>query len=948
MIATSFVLLLLPQALPSYPDRLKLPPPPTAARPATVELPATEIERFRRALDRLHGAPVEVERGMQAIASEFPDVPALVQQRLASASPRELADLMLVTRRFATPALADEILFQLLARPVGAATQGMLETLVVLKGDEARACLRACIRGRIAAVRRAATEILARDPGPEELDFALALTDEQSLDLRLAGIVLLGAVSDPKAVERLVALLAEEPTIAGASCVALQKLGRAAAPQLQQAVTAPPLGRSFAYAAFLLATLDEDGTLLPPPEAAAALAQALEGTDPIARALAAVALGRMRHRGRAEGVADAAVAAALLDVVAPVAFVPNFEMLRRPAEAALQALTGRTGREALGWREWWNEVRGGFVGLRARIDVDRTAAGRALVLLRGERTVVRLIGEDLADLPPHQDTREYVLDRDAMMRLVTELLRLGFMQPKAVVPPLGLPLVRSIELAVGDARVQLSAPIQELPAFDQMEAAIGRCADAELWHLLRHPEEEPERGAFWRAERQLRSAQEDPAARDRRNLQRAVKVWPSAPPVLRRLVLAWLLQLDRRSEILRPEDGRALLQLAAQDESYGKEAQAMVELAASTPGDEVWRECIEAAARLSGQSRPALDGVFSVLGADRILAALADPRADVRRAAIDQVVASRDLRAQERLLQMFADPEPRLRRAAVYAAGELAFDAAREPLVGLIADEATDAALRRDSLVALGKVGGEGTFSILQRALAAPVAADRDAALRGLGELDDPRAAEQLASVFAASIGQPSGELARMCLVRMGARLAAPALLLQLSTQNQEVRTQIVLMLGAWQEPRVVPDLIALLDARREPILVGGMLACTTGLDVEAAADPVLLLQTFWRENRSTPQWRWLLAALEREQIPHALVEAQFDKAAGMAAAPELARLLVEAEPGRIRVLAAAALRDLTGVDFGSLTPTTPVEVRQQVALRYRDAYESARAAQGR
>ncbi len=74
----------------------------------------------------------------------------------------------------------------------------------------------------------------------------------------------------------------------------------------------------------------------------------------------------------------------------------------------------------------------------------------------------------------------------------------------------------------------------------------------------------------------------------------------------------------------------------------------------------------------------------------------------------------------------------------------------------------------------------------------------------------------------------------------------------------------------------------------------------------------------------------------------------QFAPGAGLAPVPELARLMVEGEPGRIRVLATAVLRSATGEDFGQLTPATPLEVREAIAARYRDLYESARAAQGR
>ncbi|MGE3174745.1 MAG: HEAT repeat domain-containing protein [Planctomycetota bacterium] len=944
-------------ALAPAPQNLKL--PPSDERPGTaapVQRPTSEIERFRRKLAELRGSPADVERALREIADEFPDVEGLIVQRLGSAMARELLDLMMVAERFGSPRVADEILFQLLARPVGDSTRAMLERLVHLKGSGgAKQALRDCILGRIAGVRRIATEILARLADADDLEFALLLVDEQALDLKLSGIELLAALPAPApaARQRLCRLLAKDPTVAGAACQALLGLGDAAVPFLQEVVAGPAIDRSYAYSAFALAVLDRDGSQLPPAAAVPALERALGGSDPLARSLAAVGLGAMCFHGHADGVRDAEVVDALLEVVAPTAFVPNFELMRRPAEGALRRLTGRNGAELVSWRDWWRDARGEFAGLRARIELDAKAAGLAVVSLREERRHVRVLGEDLADLPPVAGALEYVLEREQLLRLVEDLRGRGFMQPGAIEVPSGLPSQRALELVVGDARTQVAAPTPPFAPFDQLAEVIEQHTRGQLWQLLRHPTDEPERGAFWRAERRYRAAQADPRELQRRSLQRAIKVWPVASPVQRRMVLAWMLELPGRAELLRTEDGAALLAIVRDGVERGaltEDLQVLLELAVSAPGDEVWRDGVDLAARADGGGRAAVDRLFRVLGADRVLQALSDPRPTVRRAAIDEVVEVRDLRAEERLLaMMFGDPELPVRRAAIYAAGQLRLPAARQELVARIDADDTDPMLRRDALIALGRIGGEGVFAALQRALGAVQPGDREAALRGLGELRDPRAAAQLAQVLVASLGTPIGELARTYLQRMGGPLAVPALREQLRVEHAGVHGEVVLMLAAWQDPTVVPDLIGLLQQRREPLLVKAMLASTTGLDIDSVADPVLALQNWHRDHRMEPQWLWLLQALERESIPTSLDRAQF--AAGvstLAAVPELARLMVEAEAGRLRVLAAAVLRGQTGEDFGQVTPGTPIEVRRTIAARYRELYEGARAAQGR
>jgi hypothetical protein len=258
--------------------------------------------------------------------------------------------------------------------------------------------------------------------------------------------------------------------------------------------------------------------------------------------------------------------------------------------------------------------------------------------------------------------------------------------------------------------------------------------------------------------------------------------------------------------------------------------------------------------------------------------------------------------------------------------------------------------LRRDALRSLGRVGGEGVFRVLQQALGAPAQEDREAALRGLGELRDARAALQLAEIFASGPDTQTGELARFYLQRMGSKLAVPALRGLLAVQNPAVRTQVVLLLGGYQDPQVIPDLVGLLrqEPAYEPLTVGALLAGTTGVDVATLADRAGAIEQWLRDHRTESQWQWLLQALEQTRTLHSLDSSQFVAGAGLKPVPELARLMVEVDPPRLRVLAAAVLRQVTGEDFGQVSFATPVEVREGIAARYRVLYESARAAQGR
>ena len=922
-------------------------PPLKPAKPETAARPLSEVARFQRDVEHLRGSPSTIERGLTKMQADFPDVRALVITRLRSAGPRELQRLMIVARRFPSAKIADEILFQLLARPVGSATRDMVSTLVALKGSDAKPALQQCILGRVSGTRRQATEAYVPLANADDLGFALSLVDEQKLDVRLSGIRLLGAIPDAEARERLVALLAQNPTVAGAACTALIGVGAAAGPELQALLEEPPIDRSFAYAAFILVAGAASAQDLP-EQALPGLRRQLVSLDALTRSLAAVGLSGLCYEGRAEQSLDAPVVDALLNIVVPTEFIPNLNILTGPANLQLQRLTGRSGEEALGWREWWNGARPGFSGVRLRLAIDESNAGSAVLELEDAGGQIRIMGEALAGMPPRNDAEEYLLGRTAMLDLVGELEAAGFMHAAAVEASVPQSFERTLQLVIGGARAQARASSKSSARFLQLVDIIDREAQAEVWQQLRDPAVDPDRGAFWQAERQWRQENPDPTARGQRTVGQGLASWPALSEQKRSLFLAWLFARPDRKELISEADGLVMLSLVRAAEEFSAQELLLLELAVSAPGGKVWRDAIDLAAGVDSADGSAVERLFAILGPDRVLLALEDERARVRRAALDEVVRLKDQRAKETVVALLDDPDLSVQRAAVFAAGQLEISEARVPLIDLIVNSDDQPELRRESLVALGRVGGSGAFGVLQQALAAPLEADRLAALRGLGELDDPRAAKQLATIFVVSLGSSTGELARFYLQRMGSKLAVPALRAQLGTQNRNVRNQIVLLLGGYQDPKAVPDLIDLLRQQYRPLVTASMLAATTGLDVREPADLISALEVWYREHSSEPQWLWLIQGLDRAGIPHILTEDQFSAAAGLTPVPELCRIMVDSQLGRMRVLASAVLRSVTGEDYGEIQPATSPEELEAIATRYRLLYESARAARNR
>lgn len=934
---------------------LRLPPARQPVTRAPEQRPLSEIERFRRDLTELQGPGPRVEAKLQDMAFAYPVIEPLILDVARSARANEMADLMVAARRFGGTTggarIADELLFQLLARPLGDATRPVVETMAVLQGDGAKKALQECVRGRIAATRRAAMELLVTMATAEDLHFALQLSSEQTLDLQLRGIDLLVAVPDERARARLVELLSKDPALAGAACAALVRLGNASVPQLQRLCAEPPVDRGFAYAAFALAEIEQaTGRPVVPEAAAPALLTRLKDGEPLTRSLVAVPLADLGYRG-ARLDADDRLVEALIEVVAPRQFVPNLELLRRPAEQRLLRTTGRllVAADGLPWREWWQAQKGTFIGMRASIEVDAAALPFAVVALQDPQRQLRFLAEGLADAVPVPGATEVLLTAEQMRELITALQQAGFGEPAAMRTTSGLSPVRSLTLQVPNGRSQIAVPNGEWPVFDALVRTLDQQLDAQLWQLYRNPTDEPDRAAFWRAERRWREAHADPLAHGRRFAQRLVGHWPSLSPQLRARGIERLLADPQRAQLLGEEDGAATVAMLSARPHLEELDLRLLELAAAAPGDSVWRQCVALAASATGGGRAAVRSVFAVLGVDAVLQALADQDAVVRRAAVEETMGVRDLRAAPRLVELLDDGDLDVAVMAARACGQLQLPNAQAPLIAKITADATDPSLRRECLRSLGRVGGTQAFAVLQRALSAPVREDKEAALRGLGELRDARAAHLLADLAVVSHGRDLGDLARYYLQRMGGTLAVPALRAQLQiVQDPAIRDQLVLLLGSYQDAATVPDLMDLLRHPEHGPAAAGLLASATGTDLLNAEDRIGLIESWYRAHRNEAQWQWLLNALRANDEATTLRPEQFAASAGFGAVPELARLLVEARTPRLRVLCAAVLRTVTNEDFGVVAPDTSAEVREGIAARYRLLAENARAAQGR
>ncbi|MBL8751934.1 MAG: HEAT repeat domain-containing protein, partial [Planctomycetes bacterium] len=689
-VLASLCLSLLPQVLQG--SDIKLPPKTAAERPKEPAVrPLTEIERFRRDLLEMQGPPARVDQRLQEMAAAYagPAMEALILEVARSARANEMQNLMVVARRFggASPRVADELLFQLLARPLAEATRPVVETMAVLKGDAKKAALRECIRGRIPAARRHAVEVLVPMLRPEDdLAFALELSRDQALDLQMRGIELLGAMPVEASAARLCELLAKDMALAGVASQTLVAMGTAALPSLQAVLAAPPVDRRFAYAAFTTARIAEADSRLLPENLAPALVALLADPEILTRSLVAVPLADLMFRGvPALAGKDVAVVEALLEVVQPTTFVPNPDLLRRPTEDRLVRATGRLlGGESLPWRDWWKDQQAGFVSVRARVEFTDADALLAVVSWRQEGRHVRLLAEGFVDLAPMKDATEVVLSKSEMLELLAALQAGGLHDEVAMRVGTGLPRQRCLALQFPQGRTQVTMPLGEHPRFDALVAAVQKRVDEQLWQLYRDPQKEADRGAFWRAERAYREANPGAIAHGRRFVGRVLAQWPTLAPMLRAKALDFVANHQDRKQLLTESDGEVALALLGKLPELGDLDLRLLELVAGVPGDRVWRGAVKLAAQRQGTMRNAGRAVFAVLGPDAVLASLQDANPLVRQAGVREIMIVRDLRAADRLVELLADDDLDVRLVAAEACGHMQIPAAGKRLVDLI------------------------------------------------------------------------------------------------------------------------------------------------------------------------------------------------------------------------------------------------------------------------
>ncbi len=906
------------------------------------------------------------------LRAKYRDLDELMLATVRTARPDLLKPLMVAMRRHGreqSARHADELEYQLALRTLGSATDDVVDALVELRGEDAKAALFSLLDTRFHQVRRLAVARLKPVVTVEDVPFATAMTRQRSLDLVMAGIELLGAIDDETAGARLIDLLAKKPAVAAAACRELISMGPSAANLLVQALKQPAEDRSIGYAGFALARIEgseanastganESSAWLVGPEIAAMLDSRLDAPDALERVLVAIPLARMSFRDVAEGFEfrDRKIVDALLLMSDTRSFMPNASMLSRPAEAQLVALSGREPPQVpRGWVAWWEDARKSFKAMRSHVSVDADLAGRMTVVRASEGVALRFLGEELAGRAPRTGARDVVLTGAEMLAFVTALQSAGFMtdayQDNA---PGSLPRVRELEIETPNARARVAATQLSTPSFDRLDAVVQAVVADQTWQLYRHPKAEPDRAAAWRSGRRFLKDQTDPIERDRWLLRRIVRSFPTFSAERDRvLALRHLLAIEDREALLTEDDGQALIALAADMNASASKVDevtqtTLLQVALQTPGDTVWRLALDLVDRQAQAGQPAeVSRLLALLGPERIRASLADNRRSVSLAAMSEVAKLRDRAAGPDLLALIDSEDNTVRRSAIWALGQIEYAPAKDRVIKVVTAEDAIPDIRQEGMKALGRIGGEGVFPVLEAALTFRDRRDREAAVRGLASLDDPRSAPALAQTFVGQVTEPLGREARLALENQGAEVAKLALRPHLQTANPSVRASVAMLLGRFQDPAAIPALLELLDVPGQMLQAGALLEGITGLNLNTVTEALPAMRSWYSTHKSQSQSSWLMQALTRSQFNTNLTLALLAPEAGLAAVPELARVMRDSPEPQIRVLASAVLRQVTGEDYGLVFAATPPSRLQTIADRYKFFADHGKAAAG-
>lgn len=718
---------------------------------------------------------------------------------------------------------------------------------------------------KLYVVRAAAAGEISGKLRPEHAAEALRLSRSKREDTKVRALGLLGSFSSDECLERLLDALSDPfPEAAAAASVSL---ARSVHPQAQEKIDAliaqGYLDRAWSYSclaqALKLGAHSGPVAIDPAGKKVELLQSALASKEAFVAGAAAVLLAQVGFHapeGEETGYLDREVPEALVRAVASPAYYRDFNSLLPHAIRQLQILSGENvSRRSGEWPAWWLANRDGFRAMRWS-SRQAFAEGGAFVLewVRPGESPERI--RFTAVEPEKGDglEEEYWLDREQAGRVLSAL-RDGGARADALAAEQGQD--RPVFFyTLGKTRCALSWARRESgPDSEQaFRALLQELRERNLWQLFADLAAYPDRAEFLRAEQKWWAEESKPELRALRLKGTILRALPQAPAKTKFLGLSLLQAQPELAAVLAKDDLPSFLAIAISKEDRLDVRSKAIALAAALGDAKSSAKLLEdLAAQDSPDARALLRKLFAALGAGAARRGLDHPRSSVRASAAEAFAAFRVPGSAEPILRLLEDSDFAVRRSAMYALGILG---AVETLSAVIAageafvpqedgSRGEYADLRAEACIAAGRIGGEGAFPFLSRALADREPAVRSAAVQGLAEMPSGAGASLLAEI-AFRDGEPdSAALAREHLLASPQESALSSLRKRLSSDRPEIRRQATLFLAELCDHSAAMPLAAILREAPQDAAALEAGSILTMRDLAAEKEAVALLEAF-------------------------------------------------------------------------------------------------------
>lgn len=938
-----------PRRLPTKNGRITL--PPVVKKPKRVQEKKRRVgnsvdEFYRDVIDLRRSKVLTATGEEQLIASlrqNYEDPAKLAVELAPQAKNDLLYGLMKVVDRYGDKYHAEQLHFQVLTRAMGQATTRVVTTITRKAGSErAKSYLFDYLTSKFSPARAAAVTLLPNYLIEDDIPRLLQLSRERKADIRKKVVSILANIDDARVRTRIIQMLTQDSSLAADACIAAIAQGPKVVADLTAIVSRPARGRSFGYAAFALTRIEKNtGKPAITKEMLPHLLRELASEDALSSATSAIALGTYAHRSSEwsnRSKEDKMIVDGLLALVAPDKFVTSLQMLQPHAVEILVKFSGRNFHtRGSAWRGWWQEVRPKFVGLRRAITVDEQNAERAQILWSVGEHFLSFRGAKVPTTEVPKGATPYILSPKQFLDLVGSAQALGFMSEST------LPQTKEIwtvDLRVESGRALLGLEPAKGKPFHRCFAEV---AHGEMWQKYRDPISQPDAAAFWRVERKWLA--EHAGQETTRLVWHVLRRLPDLDDKGRADALTDLQSVPGLPKLVTEADASTLIGVAKKLKKIDKSDFRLLEVALLAPGDTTWRKVIGVLdGRIKGAGNEFASRLFQMLGPERVVTSIHHKSGPIAIAAMHDVAANRNHAAVPVLMTRIKDEDINVQRTAIYALGILHATKSRAELIAY--EKKALPVIRREIWGALGRIGGPGVPAMLKRAMETSSMDDKLAALAAMGHTQSVEISRYLAA-RCVSLGDPdlAAQRAELSLRQLGPLLAVPSLHPHLQMQAGPGRERLILLLGDFQDPLVVRDLIDLLRSKRHEATAARLLAEITGVDLRGINDRVRRMYAWFADNRGKSQAQWFLDALTGARVATKLEVQHLTRRSGVAAVEELSRLMTTVKHQHMRVLCATMLRETTGKDFTRGIRHAQGASLSAIADRYKIYAASVRAA---